>query len=70
MSLPSRGVFDPKELDKAFLGMAHNAYQESRYNRLKYAQIAREMGLTNQEIADAYGITEAAVRQMLKRAAK
>ena len=68
MILSSRGVIDPKELDRELLRMANNAYQESRHNRIKYAQIAREMGLTNQEIADEYGITEAAVRHMLKRA--
>lgn len=70
MSVPSRAANDPKDLDRTFLGLANDAYRESRQNRVKYARIAREAGLTNQEIADAYGVTEAAVRQMLKRAAK
>jgi DNA-binding transcriptional regulator LsrR (DeoR family) len=70
MSLPSRAEKDPKALDRTFLGLANDAYQESRKNRVKYAQLARELGLTNQAIADAYGVTEAAVRQMLQRADK
>lgn len=41
-----------------------------REHRAYYARIAREHGLTHQEIADAYGITEAAVRGLIKRAAK
>ena len=69
MSLPQRGENDPHTLDRTFLNLANEGYQESRRNRVKYAQIARECGLTNQEIADAYGVTEAAIRQMLKRAA-
>ena len=70
MSVPSYGQKDPKELDRTFLALANDAYQESRQNRVKFAQLAREAGLTNQEIADEYGITEAAVRHMLKRAEK
>jgi DNA-binding transcriptional regulator LsrR (DeoR family) len=68
MSVPSRAKNDPKELPRTFLAHAEYAYKESRQNRVKYAQLARESGLTNQEIADEYGITEAAVRAMLKRA--
>jgi DNA-binding transcriptional regulator LsrR (DeoR family) len=70
MSITSRTQKDTNELDRTFLGLANDAYQESKDNRVKFAQIAREAGLTNQEIADAYGITEGAVRQMLKRASK
>lgn len=70
MSISSRAQKDTKDLDRTFLALANEAYQESRQNRVKYAQLAREYGLTNQEIADCYGITEAAVRQMLKRASK
>lgn len=70
MSLHAPAQNDPKDLDRTFLGLANEAYQESRQNRVRYAQLAREVGLTNQEIGDVYGITEAAVRQMLKRAAK
>lgn len=69
MSVTSRGVSDPKQLDRTFLRLAHESYQESRRNRIQYALLAREMGLTNQEIGSAYGVTEAAIRQMLKRAA-
>lgn len=70
MSISSRAQKDTNELDRTFLALANDAYQESRQNRVKYAQLAREYGLTNQEIADAYGVTEAAVRHMLKRASK
>lgn len=68
MSLRSRAEKDPKALDRTFLGLANSAYQESRRNRVKYAQLAREAGMTHREIADVYEVTEAAVRQMLKRA--
>jgi len=68
LSLPSRAEKDPKALDLTFLALANKCYQESRQNRVRYAQLAREAGLTNQEIADEYGVTEAAIRQMLKRA--
>jgi len=70
MSLPQRAQKHTNELDRTFLGLANDAYQESKNNRVKYAQIARDAGLTNQEIADAYGVTEAAIRQMLKRTGK
>lgn len=68
MSLHSRAGKDPKDLDRTFLGLADKAYQESRRNRIKYAQLARELGLTNQEIADEYGVTEGAVRAMIRAA--
>lgn len=70
MSVRSRAEKDLEAFDRAFLGLANDAFQESRRNRVKYAQLARQLGLTNQEIGDEYGISEAAVRQMLKRAAK
>ena len=70
MSVPSRGVLDRKEIARTFLRMANAEYQTRRSNRAYFAQTAREHGLTNQDIADEYGITEAAVRQMIQRAAK
>jgi len=70
MSVPSRAANDPKARDKFTLKLANEDYHEARQRRVRFAQYAREAGLTNQEIGNAYGITEAAVRQMLKRAAK
>lgn len=61
---------DRKGLARTFLKLANGQYQEHRLHRAYYARIAREHGLTNQDIADEYGITEAAVRAMIQRAAK
>ena len=70
MSLHAHPKSDRKELAKTFLRLASSQYQEHRQHRSYYARIAREHGLTNQEIATEYGISEAAVRQMLQRAGK
>jgi len=61
---------DRQELARTFLKLANSEYQKHRLHRGYYARIAKEHGLTNQEIADAYGVTEAAVRTLIKRAAK
>jgi len=61
---------DRKDLARTFLKLANGQYQEHRQHRAYYARIAREHGLTHQDIADEYGITEAAVRALIKRAAK
>ena len=66
MSLPSRGVLDRKEIARTFLRLAHVEYQTRRSNRVYFATLAREHGLTNQDIANEYGMTEAAVRAMIK----
>jgi len=55
---------------RTFLGLANAEYQAHRTHRGYYARIAKDHGLTNQEIADVYGITEAAVRALIKRAVK
>ena len=70
MSVPARGQIDRKELAQTFLKLANDQYQQHRLHRAHYARIAREHGLTNQDIADAYGVTETAIRSLLKRAAK
>jgi DNA-binding transcriptional regulator LsrR (DeoR family) len=59
-----------REIAGTFLKLANDEYQKHRAHRGYYASIAKQHGLTNQEIADAYGITEAAVRTLIKRAAK
>jgi DNA-binding transcriptional regulator LsrR (DeoR family) len=63
-------VGDRKTIARTFLQLANSEYQKHRAHRGYYARIAREHGLTNQDIADEYGITEAAVRALIKRAAK
>jgi DNA-binding transcriptional regulator LsrR (DeoR family) len=60
---------DRKQIARTFLQLANSEYQTHRAHRGYYARIAREHGLTNQDIADEYGITEAAVRALIKRAA-
>ena len=66
MSLPSRGVLDRKEIARTFLRLAHQEFQTRKSNRAYFAALAREHGLTNQDIANEYGMTEAAVRAMIK----
>lgn len=61
---------DRQELARTFLKLANSEYQNHRQHRGYYATIAKQHGLTNQEIADTYGITEAAVRALIKRADK
>lgn len=70
MSLPSRGVLDRKEIARTFLRLAHGEFKIRRSNRAYFAGLAREHGLTNQDIADEYEMTEAAVRAMIKAAGK
>lgn len=59
---------DRKETVRQYLRMENAIDQYSRQHRPYYARLAREAGLTHQEIADEYGISEAAVRGLLKRA--
>ena len=65
MSVPNE---DRTVLAREFLRMANQNYREHYAQRVYFATIARRHGLTNREIADAYGITEGAVRHMLKQA--
>jgi len=60
---------DRKAIAREFLRLANDDYQRICNLRGYYAKIARQHGLTNQDIADEYGITEAAVRAIIKRAA-
>lgn len=70
MSLPPRGTLDRKEIARTFLRLAHSEYKTRRSNRAYFATLAREHGLTNQDIATEYEMTEAAVRAMIKTAGK
>jgi len=58
---------DRKTIAREFLRLAHADYQRISHLRGYYATIARRHGLTNQDIADEYEITEAAVRAIIKR---
>ncbi len=61
---------DRKEIARTFLCLANGEYQARKERRGYFARLAKSHGLTNQDIADEYGITEAAVRAMIQRAAK
>lgn len=65
MSVPNE---DRATLAREFLRMAHKNYQTHYAQRVYFARISREHGLTNREIADAYEMTESGVRKMLERA--
>lgn len=58
-----------KEIARTFLRLANAEYQDHRLHRGYYAKLAKQYGFTNQEIADEYGVTEGAVRHLLKREA-
>lgn len=65
MSVPNE---NRAALAREFLRMAHKNYQEHYAQRIYFARISREHGLTNKEIAEAYEMTEAGIRKMLDRA--
>ena len=65
MSVPNE---NRAALAREFLRMAHKNYQTHYAQRIYFARISREHGLTNKEIADAYEMTESGVRKMLDRA--
>lgn len=44
--------------------------ERSRLHRIYYMRLARQYGCTNHDIGGALGVSEAAVRAMLKRAAQ
>lgn len=67
MSVPKKSS---REEITAELGKVREQYEDSRELRLAAVKYARSAGLTNQAIGDQLGLTEAAVRQMLKRSAK
>jgi len=64
MSLPNR---DHTELALTYLRLAHQTYRDHYAQRVYFAKLARQYGLTNQQIADAYELTEGAIRKMLQR---
>ncbi|WKK11940.1 hypothetical protein QYN14_25680 [Rhodococcus ruber] len=50
------------------LDVLRQRQETNRLHRVHYMQLARQYGCTNQQIGDALGVSEAAVRAMLKRA--
>lgn len=64
----------PERPDKAqMLEQLHKAdakYLRAKHDRYTAAVNARKAGLTNQQIGDAYGLTEQAIRALIKRGNK
>ena len=58
---------DIKSIAREFLQLAKRDYEKAVFMRGYYARISKQHGLTHQEIADEYGVTEAAVRAIIKR---
>lgn len=58
---------DRRDLAREFLRRAQDDYERARDTRTQLAALARAHGLTNQQIANAYGVTEGAIRAMIKR---
>lgn len=49
-----------------FLARAKDDLERAKRTRVTYAKAARKHGVTNQQIGDVLGISEARVRQLLK----
>lgn len=74
VSSPDTTGLDRKGLARSYVQMAaekHKAIQAeleaSTANRARFAALARQHGVTYREIAECYGVTEGAVRQLLKK---
>lgn len=50
-----------------YLTRARDDYERAKRTRIAYAIAAREHGMTNGEIGTLLGITEAAVRALIRR---
>ncbi|MDI9914389.1 hypothetical protein [Rhodococcus sp. IEGM 1379] len=61
-------VLDPREAVLSELDQLRQRQAADRAARLDTIRHARALGLTNQSIGDALGVTEVAVRNMIKRA--
>lgn len=51
-----------------FLAVLRRQQETARLSRIHYMRLARQYGATNFEIGSELGVSEAAVRAMLKRA--
>lgn len=54
-----------KQIAITHLQLTREHFEKARTLRAHYAELGRTYGLTNQQIGDALGITEARVRQIL-----
>lgn len=61
-------TLDPREAVLSELDQLRQRQAADRAARLTKIRHARTLGLTNQAIGDALGVTEVAVRNMIKRA--
>ena len=48
-----------------YLELTRTHFEKAKSLRVYYAQLGREYGLTNQQIGDSLGLTEARIRQLL-----
>ena len=58
-----------KDIAIEYLHLTKEHLERSKNLRLHFVRLARDEGVTNADIGDALGITEAAVRKLIERAA-
>ena len=68
MSVPTHAHKSATDYALQFLQFAARDYSESIDRREYYAVAARRLGISYQKIADIYGLTEGAIRAMVRRA--
>ena len=64
----NRWHLEDREFALYFLEVAQKDFEHAKHMRLYYAQNARKHGIPHQQIADIYGVTEGAIRKMIKKA--
>lgn len=75
MKIPANNGPGQQEVARDALRIAADQYrriqdlvQAEQNDRVLVTELARRNGITNQEIAEAYGVTEGAIRAMTRRA--
>lgn len=67
--LPQNGWYlEDHDFAIHYLETAQRDYEHARHMRLRRAENARKHGITNKVIGQIYGVTEGAIRKMLKQA--
>lgn len=56
-----------QDIARDYLRRAQEAFILAAHNRVNYIALAREYGITNSEIGSMVGVSESAVRALLKR---
>lgn len=56
-----------KEIALYYLELQQKAHLSNRRMRPYYARLAHQHGVTHREIGEVYGVTEAAIRAMIKK---